>query len=105
MWIVAKISPYVWRETQKCADCQAIENCSYELCHFDEDCNNCDDTFDVTNLFNFDEDNNSSTGCSCDEREGSLAWSENDFSITNSFWFGIGSLMQQESDLYIKVGP
>jgi ionotropic kainate glutamate receptor 2 len=37
------------------------------------------------------------------ESEGGLLVVENDFTLANSFWFTIGTLMQQGSDLNPKV--
>lgn len=46
-------------------------------------------------------------GCACDVEEHprtrTLAFVENDFTLANSFWFAIGTLMQQGSDLNPRV--
>lgn len=114
MWIVAKFSPYVWREASPCPDCAMTCECSNlnyvesEVCEdSDSDASCPHETFvhDFLRRSSFTQDYHSvasSDSCSCNEDD-SLAWSENDFSISNSFWFGVGSLMQQDSDLNMKV--
>lgn len=91
MWIVAKFSPYVWRESF-CPECSTSCECSNYDNILEQDYDfECIENYSIT----------SSETCSCDED--SLSWSENDFNIGNSFWFGIGSLLQQDSDLNMKV--
>jgi ionotropic glutamate receptor len=48
-------------------------------------------------------DSDDDTTGGCEQGGGTLMVMENDFTLANSFWFTIGSLMQQGSDLNPKV--
>lgn len=108
MWIVARFSPFEWNlvpnhpnDNDLCNDNNHIkknnENLEEKHFHF------CDYEFD-------DADDDDSDGFydidheylhEIDKTE--LLCIENDFTLRNSFWFTIGSLMQQGSDLSPKV--
>lgn len=108
MWIVARFSPYEWQEPahqySECmsCDCSDLSLREIEDQHVCEEYTSNDDVSDSVFYSNsepeFDE-------CICedDKQERVLAWTENDFNLSNSFWFAIGSLMQQESNLNLKV--
>lgn len=109
MWIVARFSPIEWKEPELCDDCLlASVDPTYEAEY------RCEEhTRDSSGIGS---DNNSGSSSPVYEREHvtdamlgcnhesvHLSVLENDFTIGNSFWFGIGTLMQQGSDLNPKV--
>jgi len=80
IWIVARFSPMEWKERELCDECLLKKL----------DCGS----------------NSSGIGSdeSDDDREVvTLDMLENGFTLGNSFWFAIGSLMQQGSDLNPEV--
>lgn len=115
MWIAARFSPREWKEVELCDDCL------YEMyAALYGECNHlsCEETSSISSesgeicpgqLAGEIE----SVGDACVEHEvendrerlgdkGSDVL-ENDFTVGNSFWFAIGSLMQQGSELNPKV--
>lgn len=107
MWLVARFSPLEWKKLELCDEClldtycndmQCQEHscsCSTEICcHL----NNEQDIYNTISSFkpelSLKYDNNDITV---------LQVYQNDFTVGNSFWFGIGTLMQQGSALNPKV--
>lgn len=102
MWIVARFSPLEWKEPELCDECllEAFDvQCKEPSCECssfgvnsdvvsDKRCVCCDDDFSGKPFLN---------------ESPILEVRENDFTAGNSFWFGIGTLMQQGSDLNPKV--
>lgn len=100
MWIVARFSPLEWKERELCDECllEAYTSdfqCSEHSC----DCSSGigSDTAWNKRDVHYNDDTFSS------EPFPVLEVRENDFTAGNSFWFGIGTLMQQGSDLNPKV--
>lgn len=105
---MARFSPREWREIELCDDCL-----------FEKFSNNCDGHDEYSPLG--PDDGSSGFGSQAihhheedlledhdDQQphyhsECILDVLQNDFTIGNSFWFAIGSLMQQGSDLDLKV--
>lgn len=86
MWIVARFSPHEWKEPELCDEC-LLEIYPTDFQSDDERSSELD-----------------SDVCSCNmDGRAVLEVLENDFTVGNSFWFGIGTLMQQGSDLNPKV--
>lgn len=85
MWVVARFTPYEWHETGgtgRCHHCHQIVNHS-----------NCThNNHSMVMVSEHHQQAQSNNGSSI-----------NDFSLANSFWFTIGTLMQQGSDLNPKV--
>lgn len=116
MWIAARFSPKEWKEIETCDECLHKK---YVHLHGD----NCEHISDKgtsgigseTGEQDLNEDVNDDEIGFVDDanvehddgqlyyEEKSLDVLENGFSIGNSFWFTIGSLMQQGSDLNPKV--
>lgn len=116
MWIVARFSPLEWKEPELCDDC-LLEKIIQDELGDGGDFNPCEGHSCES----------SNTGSDCNAREHNrfaedyvfisskrinsevendnlhLSVLENDFTIGNSFWFAIGTLMQQGSDLNPKV--
>lgn len=105
IWIAACFSPEEWKEAERCNACLSTKYCNllndnFELYSLDELSKQGDleEYLDhplwhstvQTEVKEFPE-------------EKRLDVLENEFSIGNSFWFTIGSLMQQGSDLNPKV--
>lgn len=111
MWIVARFSPLEWKEPELCDDClleaytgvstRDIPSCEQHSC----DCSSGIGSEICTgNEFDCDDDHCVSEAFLDYEDDGPvLEVLENDFTVGNSFWFGIGTLMQQGSDLNPKV--
>ncbi|XP_071442342.1 glutamate receptor ionotropic, kainate 2-like, partial [Hetaerina americana] len=96
IWVVARFSPYEWSPPKPC------ETATYSVPHAVPD--------PVSSTYLFDHDH----GCSGGGGYGGLGGGymlglgdgqvvENDFTLANSFWFTIGTLMQQGSDLNPKA--
>ncbi len=86
MWVVARFTPYEWHETGgtgRCHHCHQIVNNS-----------NCTGTHNNHSMMMVSEHH---------QPQSNNSSSINDFSLANSFWFTIGTLMQQGSDLNPKV--
>lgn len=102
MWIVARFSPFEWKEPELCDEC-LLEAYTFEFqCSEHSSCD-CSSGIGSDTVWNkrdvhYNDDNIVSE---CDNPI--LEVRENDFTAGNSFWFGIGSLMQQGSDLNPKV--
>ncbi|CAG5107935.1 Similar to Grik2: Glutamate receptor ionotropic, partial [Cotesia congregata] len=73
IWIVARLSPYEWVEPPPCPSCK----CPLQGSHV--------------------------SALEPDSDDIPLPKTVNDFSLSNSFWFTVGSLMQQGSDLNPKA--
>ncbi|XP_057338873.1 glutamate receptor ionotropic, kainate 2-like isoform X5 [Microplitis mediator] len=73
IWIVARLSPYEWVEPPPCPSCK----CPLQGSHV--------------------------SALEPDSDDIPLPRTVNDFSLSNSFWFTVGSLMQQGSDLNPKA--
>ncbi|XP_015833574.1 glutamate receptor ionotropic, kainate 2 isoform X3 [Tribolium castaneum] len=115
IWIVARFSPLEWKEPELCDDC-LLKKYSI-LFEFDEHCEHdassgigSDAADDLASLPNNDNDIDEvieSINDPCLSHEHAdgrtLEILENGFTIGNSFWFAIGSLMQQGSDLNPKA--
>lgn len=120
MWIVARFSPNEWKELKLCEECLAKKyEILYGQCihlHADDPADSSDEWpapgeeeylcqhKDV--LANDDEIEFVADPCSTHEHDDEIATLdvlENNFTALNSFWFAIGSLMQQGSDLNPKV--
>ncbi|XP_050301823.1 glutamate receptor ionotropic, kainate 2 isoform X1 [Anthonomus grandis grandis] len=121
IWIVARFSPMEWKEMELCDDCllkkykdlHQKEHCEHTLMltasgsdlssgigsDRDEDETETEDDLDLkyqeTRTFLPDDHYH--------EEISTLDVLENGFTIGNSFWFAIGSLMQQGSDLNPKA--
>lgn len=104
IWIAACFSPEEWKEAELCHTCLSRKYCNLRAENYE--------------LYSLDEVSNSDLGKRSDNQiwqksaylelkkchgEKRLDVLENEFSIGNSFWFTIGSLMQQGSDLSPKV--
>lgn len=117
MWIVARFSPVEWKEPELCDDC-LLKKYSI-LYEFGEHCEHRShdgssgigsDADELVSLPYNDTDIDEvieSVNDPCLSHEHpdgrTLEILENGFTIGNSFWFAIGSLMQQGSDLNPKV--
>lgn len=132
IWIVARFSPFEWQtnkptcpmasstsrttsyykgldaETHIC-DCDALEMANTQYCsqpgHFEETISQFGTSEDYLQKDDRREENEESF---CDnihnhEVTAELISIENDFTLTNSFWFAVGTLMQQGSDLNPQV--
>lgn len=114
MWIAARFSPREWREVELCDDC-LYEKYAELL---------CDHLSATTGIGSEDGDDSPGQDAdeeiidfvvddACAEHGAGCEWErfgdkgsdvlENDFTAGNSFWFAIGSLMQQGSELNAKV--
>lgn len=97
MWIVARFSPFEWNlvkpnhpnDNDLCNDTKITNNENHF--HFSDYIGDVDDD-DSDGFHDLDYLN-----------ETELICIENDFTLRNSFWFTIGSLLQQGSDLSPKV--
>lgn len=98
IWLVARFSPFEWHPA-------FVSNVSCEIhddqpsdraAHNNAGCENhhchADAMDDISPLYDGDDADNAELLCI-----------ENDFTLCNSFWFTIGTLMQQGSDLNPKV--
>ncbi|KAH0998441.1 hypothetical protein HUJ05_005818, partial [Dendroctonus ponderosae] len=113
IWIVARFSPKEWREMELCYEC-ILRKYDEEIC-----AHNLMNESDVSSGIGSD---NCETENDADLRNGemelfldqgpcghlhsevtTLEMLENEFTLGNSFWFAIGSLMQQGSDLNPKA--
>lgn len=103
IWIAACFSPEEWKEAELCNACLSRKYCNlrtenYELCSLDEVSNS-----DLGKQFDPFWHRATQLEVKKSHGEKRLDVLENEFSIGNSFWFTIGSLMQQGSDLNPKV--
>lgn len=111
MWIVARFSPREWREPKLCDDC--LTERFNRLNDYDEQsCNH-----ETDNAVSENRSDKETRKCECEVASTASSesyldyehnydyaeWKENDFNLSNSFWFVIGALMQQETDLNPKV--
>ncbi|CAH0547314.1 unnamed protein product [Brassicogethes aeneus] len=122
IWIVARFSPREWHEPELCDDCllkQYAEEYGYEIPPDQISCDNssgicCDTDLDAETQcqgcidLEIDDDIIHESDLIQHEHEQcrettTLEVLENGFTIGNSFWFAIGSLMQQGSDLNPKA--
>lgn len=106
IWIVARFSPREWREIELCDDC-LLERFSY-ICDGQDECstlhsNDGSSGFGSQAIQQEIVDDDDEHMHHHFENECILDVLQNDFTIGNSFWFAIGSLMQQGSDLNLKV--
>ncbi|XP_054261553.1 glutamate receptor ionotropic, kainate 2 isoform X2 [Macrosteles quadrilineatus] len=119
IWVVARFSPYEWYSPTVCDECALWELehgqemvCEHDLVHghgydhvsdHDHDYDHLDhdhDHHDHHNHHGHDHDHHHEDE---DQIVASLLVVENDFTLANSFWFTIGTLMQQGSDLNPKA--
>ncbi|GLV33798.1 uncharacterized protein CBL_11315 [Carabus blaptoides fortunei] len=109
MWIVARFSPYEWQEpthqNSECMSCDCSDLSLHEIIEDQHDCDEYTSNDDVSDSVFYSNSEPEFDECICedDRQEYVLAWTENDFNLSNSFWFAIGSLMQQESNLNLKA--
>ncbi|XP_031355703.1 glutamate receptor ionotropic, kainate 1-like [Photinus pyralis] len=96
IWIVARFSPREWNAPELCDDCYYDH--LHEACRRESASGSSGIECDVASID--EEDDDVCTHYYDGEYPG---WFENDFNILNSFWFTIGSLMQQESNLNLKA--
>lgn len=113
IWVVARFSPYEWYPPTVCDSCALWElehgqelECEHDLAHnhgydhvHDHD-HDHDHVHDHDHEYHHHLDDRDEHD---DELVASLLVVENDFTLANSFWFTIGTLMQQGSDLNPKV--
>lgn len=106
IWLVARFSPSEWLPPMVCNYCadneDQCENDDHihtlindQNYHLTDDCLNSTDNDD-----DVDEDNDDEIDDYYISYENVL---QNDFTLANSFWFTLGSLMQQGCDLNPKV--
>lgn len=107
MWIVARFSPLEWREPELCDKCLLETYCKNLQCD--------EHTCACSSEINYEFSKDRAICCNTDtlpseplalEYESDMAVLEvleNDFTMGNSFWFGVGTLMQQGSCLNPKV--
>lgn len=105
IWIAACFSPEEWKEAELCDICLSRQYCNippenYDFCSFDDEITTNDQGKQCDNQF-WQRATQAEVNKSHGEKK--LDVLENEFSIGNSFWFTIGSLMQQGSDLSPKV--
>ena len=113
IWIVAGFSPREWREPQPCDDCLLLEKHPSVLSSSGIGSDQAgDDLLSPPPSPPSDNDNvidgvieSVNDACRSHEHPAgrTLEILENGFTVGNSFWFAIGSLMQQGSDLNPKV--
>lgn len=105
IWIAACFSPEEWKEAEICDVCLSrkylnLPTENYDFCSIDDEVDNIDPSKQFDNPV-------WQRGMQPEVKrihgEKRLDVLENEFSIGNSFWFTIGSLMQQGSDLSPKV--
>ncbi|XP_025836785.1 glutamate receptor ionotropic, kainate 1-like [Agrilus planipennis] len=107
IWFVARCSPSEWKELELCDDCMERKLLAADC--FDEDCCSYHSS-------GFGSESSSRRGSDIVEEDFAIVSStyypayegytdvlQNDFSLGNSFWFAIGTLMQQGSDLNPKA--
>lgn len=100
MWVVARFTPYEWHEVGgpgRCHHCHQLMNANN---HHNNGVNHHHQVADVMMMMIANEPHHPGTGPVQPSTNGSIV---NDFSLANSFWFTIGTLMQQGSDLNPKV--
>ncbi|XP_017769615.1 PREDICTED: glutamate receptor ionotropic, kainate 2-like [Nicrophorus vespilloides] len=112
IWIVARFSPCEWHEPEQCDEC-VLRRLQGEYhyaetmdCELHSGCESSGIGSDLAGFIDAVEDDLESTIEDDLESEyvlSSLEMLENDFTICNSFWFAIGTLMQQGSDLNPKA--
>lgn len=117
IWIVARFSPIEWKEPELCDEClvekltvlYGLDSCYNDRSSDDEGSSGIGSELDCrqnrsTNVNDEEEIEFVSDPCLYNEyEEATLEVLENDFNLANSFWFAIGTLMQQGSDLNPKV--
>lgn len=111
IWIVARYSPIEWKEPELCDECLMKKYATlygYDYCddHSSDRSSGIGSEPDWRRgvLVNDEEIEFVSDPCLAHEHEeATLEILENDFTLANSFWFAIGTLMQQGSDLNPKV--
>lgn len=109
MWIVARFSPYEWHLPLPCDhdhDCDyehdpETGHNGYEHVHDHDIPDHCE--HDHMHMHEHDHHQHEDEDDPYASRIASLLVAENDFTLANSFWFAIGTLMQQGSDLNPKV--
>lgn len=100
MWIVARFSPFEWRPPELCDDCLTE---AYLCTNPDPDERSCGCSSEIGTDVRCDGFPSEQLLDCTDDGRATLEVRENDFTVGNSFWFGIGTLMQQGSDLNPKV--
>lgn len=104
MWIVARFSPLEWKEPELCDEC-LLEMYSDDSHECDVICDACDvrpseiGSPDCSRACTRDDECMLGYG----EPRDRLEVLENEFTLGNSFWFGVGTLMQQGSNLNPEV--
>ena len=111
MWIVAKFSPSEWRKPFLCDNCLVKKReCKCQTDYY----LSTEHKYLMTNITSrysnissqnvFKQEEETETACLQIYESGNhLDFKENDFNVLNSFWFALGSLMQQGSDLNPEV--
>lgn len=99
MWIVARFSPFEWNLVKPN---HPNDNDFCNVTHIKNNENLKENHFNFTDYAG-DADDDDSDGFYNIDLETELICIENDFTLRNSFWFTIGSLLQQGSDLSPKV--
>lgn len=105
IWIAACFSPEEWKEAELCDVCLSRQYCNtpaenYDFCSLDDELTNNEQGIELDSAFWSKTPQAELQKVHGEKRLNVL---ENEFSIGNSFWFTIGSLMQQGSDLSPKV--
>lgn len=105
IWVVARFSPREWKEPKLCEDCLYVKLYG---CGGHDVLSKNGSSSGVESDFSDDDSNDREVATFLGEDEtlpphSPPEWFENDFTLANSFWFAIGTLMQQGSDGYPKV--
>lgn len=96
IWVVARFSPYEWCYPAPCGhDHHDLEDYDHSHGHV----HTHDLVYNHVHTHDHDHDDDDPYS----PHIASLLVVENDFTLANSFWFAIGTLMQQGSDLNPKV--
>lgn len=108
MWIVARFSPLEWKEPELCDEC-LLEMYTDSRTSEEHYCDGaCDGPSEIAS-FSCSQKDVHDNDCilhpflGYGESGDRLEVLENEFTVGNSFWFGIGTLMQQGSHLNPKV--
>lgn len=107
MWIVARFSPHEWKEPELCDEC-LLGAYSVDLQCSEHHCNSSsgigsEAACNIRDVHYSPDSMQSKLFPVYGNDNPILEVRENDFTVGNSFWFGIGTLMQQGSDLNPKV--
>ncbi|XP_066156861.1 glutamate receptor ionotropic, kainate 2 isoform X2 [Euwallacea fornicatus] len=105
IWIVARFTPEEWKEVELCDDCllKRVEHEDGEGCSHSMVAPCGSEASSGIGLSDCDLDEDEERLQCCNEEVTTLEMLENGFTLGNSFWFAIGSLMQQGSELNPKA--